>query len=32
MSGRLSLIARFANQDPIVLAGLAALESAKTDG
>ena len=32
MGGRLSLIAEFPNQDPVVLAGLAAIESAKTDG
>lgn len=32
MGGRLSLIAEFPNQDPIVLAGLATIESAKTDG
>jgi transcriptional regulator with XRE-family HTH domain len=32
MGGRLSLIAAFPNQDPVVLAGLAAIESAKTDG
>ena len=29
MGGRLSLIAEFPNQDPVVLAGLAAIESAK---
>ena len=32
MGGRLSLIAEFPNQDPLVLAGLAAIESAKADG
>jgi sigma54-dependent transcription regulator len=32
MGGRLSLIAEFPNQDPVVLAGLAAIESSKTDG
>ena len=32
MGGRLSLIAEFPNQDPVVLVGLAAIESAKTDG
>ncbi len=32
MGGRLSLIAEFPNQDPVVLAGLAAIESAETDG
>lgn len=30
MGGRLSLVAEFPNQDPVVLAGLAAIESAKT--
>ena len=32
MGGRLSLIAEFPNHDPVVLAGLAAIESAETDG
>jgi len=31
LGGRLSLIAEFPNQDPVVLAGLAAIESAKTE-
>ncbi len=32
MGGRLSLIAEFPNQDPVVLAGLAAIESQKPMG
>lgn len=32
MGGRLSLIAEFPNQDPVVLTGLRAIESAETDG
>jgi len=32
MGGRLSLVAEFPNQDPAVLAGLAAIEAAETDG
>lgn len=32
MGGRLSLVAEFPNQDPVILAGLAAMESEKTDG